>query len=219
VVDAAWQAVAALVDPVRRALYEYVRRGRRPITREEAAQAVDISRNLAAFHLDKLVEAGLLAARYEALGGQPRGRGRTPKVYEARGEGLALTVPGRRYDLVSTILADAITASPRNAQTEAHVCATKLGADLGAAATPGRSPHTEAATVALAELGYEPQRAGDDIVLGNCPFHAVALRHTALICGINVAFVGGLLAGLGCDHLRAELRPRAGGCCACIRPR
>src|SRR5690606_39981116 len=85
---APWQAVAALVDPVRRRLYEYVRRQDHPVTREEAADAHSISRNLTAFHLDKLVEAQLLTARYEAPSDQPRGRGRTPKVYEPAAEGI-----------------------------------------------------------------------------------------------------------------------------------
>jgi predicted ArsR family transcriptional regulator len=63
------------------------------------------------------------------------------------------------------------------------------------------------------ELGYEPRPSGDGIVLDNCPFHAMAARHTELICGINKEFIGGLLAGLGCAALHAELRPRPGGCC------
>ena len=72
-----WEAVGALVDSVRRSLFEYVRRQDHPVTREEAADAQGVSRNLAAFHLDKLVEVGLLRARYEAPADQPRGRGRT----------------------------------------------------------------------------------------------------------------------------------------------
>jgi predicted ArsR family transcriptional regulator len=244
VVDHTWQAVAALVDPVRRGLYEHVRRERRPVTREDAAQALDISRNLAAFHLDKLVEVGLLSARYESPEDQPRGRGRTPKVYLARDEGLSLTLPERRYDLVGTILADAIAADPADARRSAHHCAGALGREIGAAASGHTQPRTargqtDAAVAVLTDLGYEPERAGAEhagaeqggadhagaesagaeVVLDNCPFDALASRHTELICGINVAFVGGLLSGLGCDALRAELRPRPGGCCVCVHDR
>lgn len=107
-----WHALAALVDPVRRGLYDYVRRQGHAVTREEAAEAQRISRHLAAFHLDKLVEAGLLCARYEAPAGQRRGRGRTPKVYEPVGEGVSVTVPERRYDLAGEILADAVASGP-----------------------------------------------------------------------------------------------------------
>jgi predicted ArsR family transcriptional regulator len=224
VVDQAWQVVAALVDPVRRALYDHVRRERRPVTREEAAQAVDISRNLAAFHLDKLVEVGVLRARYEAPTDQPRGRGRAPKVYEATGEGVALTMPPRQYELVATILADAVAASPSDAPAAAHRQAAALGHAVGAA-THGSGSPSERVARALAGLGYEPRHEGGGIVLDNCPFHALATRHTALICGLNVEFVAGLLEGLGVgpqsaegEPLCAELLPRTGGCCVRVRP-
>src|SRR4051794_1510584 len=54
-------AVAALSDPIRRALFEAIRRAPDALTREQAAAAVGISRKLAAFHLEKLVAVGLLA--------------------------------------------------------------------------------------------------------------------------------------------------------------
>ncbi|MDQ1709850.1 MAG: hypothetical protein QOG49_1235, partial [Frankiaceae bacterium] len=55
-------AVAALTEPVRRALYNAVVHSRGPMGRDAAAAAVGISRGLAAFHLDRLVELGLLDA-------------------------------------------------------------------------------------------------------------------------------------------------------------
>jgi predicted ArsR family transcriptional regulator len=215
--DQAWQVVAALVDPVRRALYDHVRRERRPVTREEAAQAVEISRNLAAFHLDKLVEVGVLQARYEAPADQPRGRGRAPKVYEAVGDAVTLSVPPRQYGLAATILADAIATDPSDASAAASRHAAALGRAIGAA-THLTGPVSTRAVQALAGLGYEPRPEAGGIVLENCPFHALAARHTALICGLNVEFVAGLLAGLACDTLRAELQPRPGGCCVNVRP-
>ena len=216
-VDQAWQAVAALVDPVRRSLYEYVRREHRPVTREEAAQAVDISRNLAAFHLDKLVEVGMLHARYEAPADQPRGRGRAPKVYEATSDGVTLTVPRRQYELAATILADAVAADPAHAPSAARRQAGAVGHAIGAASRHGGRAVDRVVRV-LADLGYEPRLESGGIVLDNCPFHALAVRHTALICGLNVEFVTGLLAGLDCDALDAELQPRPGGCCVRVRP-
>ena len=52
-----------LADDLRRRMYEFIRRADGPVSRDEAAAAVGISRKLAAFHLDKLVDAGLLEAR------------------------------------------------------------------------------------------------------------------------------------------------------------
>lgn len=216
--EATWQVVAALVDPVRRALYDHVRHERRPVTREDAARAVDISRSLAAFHLDKLVEVGMLHARYEAPPEQPRGRGRSPKVYEASSDGLTLTVPPRQYELVATILADAVAESPNDAAATARRKAAALGHAIGAN-VPEAGDAASRACAALADVGYEPRPEDGDIVLGNCPFHPLAARHTALVCGINVEFVAGLLTGLRCDGLRAELRPYPEGCCVRLTQR
>jgi len=74
-----WDAVATLTDASRRALYDYVRRQDHPVRREEAAEATAMSRGLAAFHLDKLVRAGLLAARYEAPAGLPAAPAARPR--------------------------------------------------------------------------------------------------------------------------------------------
>lgn len=84
-------ALAVLGDESRRQLLDFVRRARRPVTREEASAAVGISRKLAAFHLDKLVASGLLQARHGGNG--PRRVGRAPKVYEPSPHALSLSLP------------------------------------------------------------------------------------------------------------------------------
>lgn len=216
-----WKAVAALIDPVRRALYDHVRRQDHPVTREEASDAVDISRNLTAFHLDKLVEAGLLRARYEAPPSEPRGRGRTPKVYETTGDGLSLTVPPRQYELVGEILADAVAAAPEQARATAQRHAFERGRDIGTAARPSSETAGDgadelgAAHAALLDLGFEP-RTDQAVTLGNCPFHQLARRQTELICDLNHQFIRGLLAGLGSRTLQATLAPQPVGCCVRI---
>jgi predicted ArsR family transcriptional regulator len=201
-----WRAVTALSDPSRRALYEHVRRAGHPVSREDAADATRISRTLAAFHLDKLVDAGLLAARYEAPAG-PRGRGRTPKVYVPAGDGLVVTVPERRYELIAEILADGIAADPADAAASAHREAGRRGRDLGEGLR-GRSSLRHA----LDGLGFEAEEAGGRTLLHNCPFHALAQRHTEMVCGLNRAFLAGLVDGLGVP-VRARLAPRPGACC------
>jgi predicted ArsR family transcriptional regulator len=200
--------VATLTDASRRALYDYVRRQDHPVHREEAAEATAMSRGLAAFHLDKLVQAGLLTARYQAPPDQPRGRGRAPKVYEAAGDDLSVTVPARRYELIADILAEA--ASER---TEPADVARRRGRQLGEA-------HRRAGvTQVLGEVGFEPRDHGDAVVLRNCPFHALAGRYTSLVCGLNLAFVTGILEGLGDRGTEAALVPRPGSCCVELRSR
>ncbi|GAB1691344.1 helix-turn-helix domain-containing protein [Krasilnikovia sp. M28-CT-15] len=202
--------MAALVDVSRRALYDHVRRAGHPVTREEAAEALGISRNLTAFHLDKLVETGLLRARYETPPDRPRGRGRAPKVYEpADGDGVALTVPERRYELIAEILADAVSDEPGNAGQAARRNARQRGYELGTRLGDGPD---DLVTV-LCGLGFDPEPLGNRVVLRNCPFHALATRQTALVCGLNHAFVAGLIEGTGRTDLTARLEPRPGHCC------
>ena len=210
---ARWQAVAALVDQVRRALYDYVRSQDHPVTREEAADAQHISRSLAAFHLDKLVGAGLLQTRYEAPTDQARGRGRTPKVYEAAPGCISLTIPERRYDLIGEILAQAVAQDPADARSAALRLAEQRGVAIGHGVDGGGS-----VVAVLAELGFDPADDDERIRLRNCPFHELAAQQTELVCGLNQAFVGGLLDGLGRTDLHARLAPSPGACCVQIHP-
>jgi predicted ArsR family transcriptional regulator len=196
-----WIAVATLADASRRALYDYVRRQDHPVGREEAAEATVMSRGLAAFHLDKLVDAGLLTARYQAPPDQPRGRGRAPKVYEPLGDGLTVTIPQRQYELIADILAEAVTSDQSPAQV-----AYRRGHDLGA------GMRGTSVSDALAGLGFEPHHQAGGMRLHNCPFHALAVRHTALVCDLNLRFITGLLGGLD-EAAEARLAPRPGACC------
>src|SRR5690606_12882671 len=188
-----------------------------PVSREEAAAAGQLSRSLAAFHLDKLVDAGLLQARYEVPAGRPRGRGRAPKVYEPVPDDLAITIPERRYQLIAEILADAVAAAPDDAAGQAARLAAERGEQVGARL---RAVEQEADLAATLEgLGFDPQPAeGERVRLRNCPFHALASRHTELICGINHAFVSGLLRGLATPGVTARLAPAPGSCCVELAP-
>jgi predicted ArsR family transcriptional regulator len=203
-----WAAVTALADPSRQALYDYVRRQNHPVSREEAAEAVRMSRGLAAFHLDKLVDAGLLHARYETPPDQPRGRGRAPKVYEVADDELAITIPQRRYELMAEILADAVADDPTHADDAAREHARQRGQDLGTRL------HGVDLLDVLSGLGFEPDRDGaDPMVLHNCPFHMLAMRQTELVCGLNHAFLEGIVAGLDVTEVHPRLAPRPGACC------
>jgi predicted ArsR family transcriptional regulator len=65
----------------------------------------------------------------------------------------------------------------------------------------------------LAEVGFEPVVRDGRVVLRNCPFHAVAVRQTALVCGLNHALLTGLVEGLGEGAVEPGPVARAGFCC------
>lgn len=219
---AALRAAAALSDDLRRQMYAYIRRARRPVNREQVAESAGISRKLAAFHLDKLVEVGLLRAHYEPIDGV-RKVGRAPKLYEPTEAGLRISIPARHHDLLAGILIDALLTQDqgttgRDAAIQvARHCGAELGAAESARARSGRLGAQRAltlATMALSRYGFEPDRITPTLLrLRNCPFHPLAARAPQLICAINHAFLTGFLDGLGACTVTAALAPRAGDCC------
>jgi predicted ArsR family transcriptional regulator len=223
---AAVAAIAALDDDARRALYDYVRAAGMPVTREAAAAAVGISRNLAAFHLDKLVELGVLRSRFDS----PRAQrvGRAPRVYEPGDADIAVRVPERSPDLLAEILVEAVTdqrageRAERAAMRVARVRGTTVGADARTRTRPGRIGMERAAALAhqvLAAQGFEPYREGAALRLRNCPFHPLAAREPEFVCGINCEYLTGVIEGIGAEgRITAQLSPRAGECCVEIRP-
>ncbi|WP_042395279.1 helix-turn-helix transcriptional regulator [Streptacidiphilus carbonis] len=218
--------VAVLADGQRRRMYDFARRARRPVTREEAAADAGVSVKLAAFHLDKLVEAGLLRSRYENPDGI-RKVGRKPKVYEPGDADIHVSIPERRPDVIAEILIDAVlTGRPdEDARTAALRTAYRRGQDIGAAERarirPGRlgpERSISAGEPLLEQYGFEPDRqAPTRLRLLNCPFHQLAARSPELVCGINHAFLGGVLDGLEATGVDAVLTPRPGLCCVELR--
>ncbi|MDX3781472.1 MULTISPECIES: helix-turn-helix transcriptional regulator [Streptomyces] len=220
------EAVSVLADEVRRRLYGFIRRAHRPVTREEAAADAGVSAKLAAFHLDKLVAAGLLNSRYDNPGGVRR-VGRKPKVYEPADTDIRISIPERRPDVLAEILVDAVLDQQQgeDAQSAALRTARHRGEELGAATRastrPGRLGPERSLTLSesvLEEHGFEPDRqAPTEVRLLNCPFHPLAARSPELVCGINHAFLGGFLTGLQTTGIDAVLAPHPGRCCVELR--
>src|SRR5215472_9171327 len=93
------ESLSCLDDQVRRRLYAVVSKAE-PVGRDDAARAAGIGRALAAYHLDKLVEAGLLTATYQRLGGRTGpGAGRPAKLYARSDREFAVSVPPPEYEL------------------------------------------------------------------------------------------------------------------------
>jgi predicted ArsR family transcriptional regulator len=203
------QALARLADPVRRRLYDVVASRSQPTSREAAAQAVGIRRSLAAYHLDRLVEDGLLETSYARTGERTGpGAGRTSKLYRRSGAEFSASVPARDYERAALLMASAIDAGGGAARTALMSGARAFGADLAA--------NGGSAVDALAAAGYEPHLEDGAIRLRNCPFHRLADRHRTLVCEMNLALVEGLLQALPGEQRRPLLDRREHGCCVAI---
>ena len=210
--------IAVLADPVRRKLYDYVTEQPHGISRSEAAQAVGIQRTLAAFHLDRLAEAGLVDVTFRRPAGRSGpGAGRPAKLYQRAAAEYQVSMPPRDYRGAAELLADVVDMT--GAEPQLQRTARSRGAAAGRAMRrqAPEVPEAELVTGALSAQGYQPYRDGTDIRLRNCPFHVLASRHPPLICGMNLALVEGLLAGASVTALAAVLDPRPLDCCVVLR--
>jgi predicted ArsR family transcriptional regulator len=221
------EAVAALEDHVRGALYRIIQEAGRPVTREEAAAAAGVSRKLAAFHLEKLLSLGLLEAKYAHPAGR-RGRpGRTPKVYVIADREFSVSIPPRRYDVLGEVLLDALeqTNDDGRAARETVAAASRRGKVAGdlirqekRLGRVGPERALAAAAEFLAEAGFEPERRdGRTVMLRNCPFRALAQKWPDLVCVMNLAYLDALVQGIGSDQVRATLSRPPGMCCVELR--
>ena len=221
----ALDAVSVLVDPVRRSMYRFVRSVGRPVSREEVADATGTSVKLVAFHLDKLLEHGWLRAHYDQSSRSKSG-GRPPKLYEPTDRTIELNLPARRYDLLAEILLDATAAEGRAVTQQARRVAEDRGRQVAARRQEtasrrrplGPERTLTAAVDLLTELGFEPRRCGPrEVVMANCPFHALAEVAPGTVCAVNQALAEGLLRGLGGSGVEAVLDPAPDRCCVVLR--
>src|SRR5688572_30606072 len=106
-------SLGSLGDPTRRSLYDFVCRQAEPAGRDEAAAAAGLSRNLAAYHLDRMVEDGLLEVSFARRTGRTGpGAGRPAKLYQRASREFNISLPPRDYELAARIFAHAVDTEP-----------------------------------------------------------------------------------------------------------
>ncbi|WP_017569502.1 helix-turn-helix transcriptional regulator [Nocardiopsis halotolerans] len=227
--DSSIDAARTLGDPVRRRLYEYVAAAGGEVSRGQAADALGLQRTLAAHHLDRLADAGLLeVTRRKVSGREGPGSGRPAKLYRRSSRDLSLHLPPRDYELAAHVLAEAVER--HGAEEALHAAAREEGRRIGA------EHREEALPDLLRARGYEPEGGGGvpgpstppgdggaeagteggDVRLRNCPFHTLAETFPPLACGMNLELLRGLLEGRGEDGARARMDSRPGRCCVVI---
>lgn len=207
--------LALLAEPVRRRLYELVARSGAPVDRDTAAEQAGIGRPLAAFHLDRLVGAGLLDVEFRRRTGRTGpGAGRPAKFYlRPEGQEISVDFPPRSYDVAAEILA---TGVERASQARASVIEVARERGQAMAARAGAS---RGLLPMLESEGYEPFVDDEGVVrLRNCPFHALATEHRELTCAMNHALLDGAATAVAGSGVRAVSDPRPGLCCVAFVP-
>jgi predicted ArsR family transcriptional regulator len=222
------RGIAALDHTVTQAVYRLLVE-RESVSRDDAAEQLDVARSVAAFHLDKLVDAGLAEVHFERLTGRTGpGAGRPAKVYRRSEREIAVSLPERRYDLAGALLAEAVERASVQRMTVDDALrgvAIEEGRRLGEDArveAGGRASKTKRRDALLRVLernGYEPHVRNNEIALSNCPFHALAEQHRTLVCGMNLDLLSGVIEGIGDPRLSARLAPEPGYCCVRMKAR
>jgi predicted ArsR family transcriptional regulator len=214
--------VSLLADPVRRRLYEVVAASPDAVGRAEAAHAADVPAHTAKFHLDKLVEEGLLTTEFRRLTGRSGpGAGRPAKLYRRSDRQVDLTLPRRQYELAGHLLATAVEIAAEGGVPVLDAVrrtAHDAGRRLDAGPRPAEGDDLDTVAGALQGYGYEPRRDGDRVLLANCPFDRLAAEHRTLVCTMNLALVEGVVEQLRCDGACARLDPAEGRCCVTLTP-
>lgn len=220
--------IAALDQPLRRELYRLLSGAGGWTTRDEAAKALGVARSVAAFHLDKLADVGVVQVRFERTSGRTGpGAGRPSKLYRPSDDEVSASIPPRHYDLAGSLLAAAVSEATRTEtpvadclSAVARAAGRQLGEEAATATNPLRNgdDRRRAVLEVLARHGYEPEIGKrKEIALTNCPFHRLAEEQRTLVCGMNFDFLSGLLEGMGqTDRLTARLAPEPGYCCVRI---
>jgi predicted ArsR family transcriptional regulator len=215
-------SLSCLDDRVRSRLYAFVSGRTEPVGRDEAAAEVGIGRALAVYHLDKLVESGLLTASYRRPPGRGGpGAGRPAKVYSRSGGEFMVTVPPREYELAARLLVQAVAADCSGRTRAAlHDAAWQLGVGLGKRHRADHAPgdgQRPALDRALSEHGFELWHDDAGTVrMRNCPFRRLAQLQPEVVCEMNLALIQGLVAGVGAEGLNPVLDPEPEHCCVVI---
>jgi len=212
--------IGSLAEPARRDLYLYVVAQTEPVGRDQAAAETGLARHVVKFHLDRLVEDGLLSVEFRRLSGRRGpGAGRPAKLYRRATGEISVSLPERRYELAGRIFADAIRD---NVDTGEPVAAAVTRAAAAAGRRVGEQARVDAGGAAvspaeiLASCGYEPRAEGDRTILVNCPFDTLAQHDRALVCGMNLEFVRAMTDGLGLSDIDVALNPGTDRCCVTL---
>ena len=221
-------SLSVLSEPLRRRVYERVAAAGDEMSRDGVAAALDVARSVAAFHLDKLVDAGLLEVHFHRPPGRGGpGAGRPAKWYRRASGEINVSVPERRYELAAELLARAVERAGGGAgdvegvladiaRAHGHDIGRELRSTSNASAGGGRPQLVERLVDVLARNGYEPRVSGDVVTMANCPFHALAEEHRDLVCSMNHELLSGVAEEAGLPPDAARLDPDPGRCCVTI---
>ncbi|MGW9629119.1 helix-turn-helix transcriptional regulator [Agromyces sp. NPDC055520] len=191
-------AALAVASPPKMRVLEALQRVGHAVDARELADALGVHVTTARFHLDKLVEAGVVvaAAEHSSRRGRPRLRYALVDVVATRAR------DERSREQLIEVLAVALDGQASETRARLAREAGRRWAEnlAGDDAAMRDDTATDRLTRMLDELGFAPEPVAEGLSLHACPFRDSARRHRDVICGVHAGLIGEVLAG-------AELLP------------
>jgi predicted ArsR family transcriptional regulator len=214
------QVSAALSDPTRREIMEYVMYSEGSLSVRDVAEHFELHANAARMHLDKLVKSGLLRVirRRGPQGGRPAHH------YDSVDRDWDLHIPPRHYKVLADILAGAMCGVENVGPEGIELQALRSGREQ---AMRSSSPIAylqpdadivEVVRIWLKEIerrglkaSWETLEDGEiEVNFSTCPFGDLSSRYPGLVCEIHRLLEQGFLSLAGNWRLEAcEFRPCA----------
>ncbi|WP_162599952.1 helix-turn-helix transcriptional regulator [Nocardioides solisilvae] len=215
-----------LGSPVRRTIVDQLAALPAPVdgaapglTAQELAARLGLHVTTVRFHLDQLVEAGILET--EQRGGRV---GRPRKVYRVRPGGLLGEPAGDAHAALTEILAESWPAPGQPAPSPREAGRRWMLRHAEPAPDPA-GPHDSAAVWfgrvgrvidLLENWGYSPDlrtSEGGEVVemtLVDCPFLALAATRADVVCGVHQGLIEGAVESTGEQGAEVRLMPLVG---------
>jgi predicted ArsR family transcriptional regulator len=193
----------------RREVLDAVQHATEPVGIAEIAHLIGVHPNTARFHLEALVDDGIVERTQDA----PSGPGRPRIAYRAR-PGLARG-GARRYRELAEVLLGHLAAS-EDPVTAAVAAGRRWGAQMIPRPAPFHAVTQDEAvdrlTAMLDDLDFAPQSDADTpdrVRLRHCPFLELAEPHRDLVCPLHLGLMQGALTELRAPITVAALEPFA----------
>lgn len=202
-------ASGAALGESRARVLELLRAAHEPLGVQRVAEESTLHPNTARFHLDNLVEAGLVERRVEERN-QP---GRPRMVYRAQAQD---TSTGQRsYQLLATMLTTLIAGELPQPRQAAIAAGQEWGRYLAERPAPFERVDAEDGirrlSSVLADAGFAPGAVDDAdspvIPLRHCPFREIAQQHADVVCSLHLGLMQGVLAEVRAPVAAQRLDP------------
>ncbi len=202
----------------------HLREADRPLGVREVTEATGLSPTAVRFHLDNLVQLGVVRATTSRTAGEGGRPGRPAIGYSALP--AEAVDPASAYRILAGLMARELAhVGGGPAATEAgRAWAARMLPTIATTTTPDP---VDVVVELFARTGFDPERLADGTTLHlrRCPFRDLAAEQPEMVCGIHLGLVTGVLEHLAAPstaELVPELTPvldAPGPCVLHLRPR